>query len=384
MIDSVGYIIPVKAEMLDVIKKRAVKTERVDQGTGEILFDYHNLNQSLSWSPSWSYNVQVALDDRRWIYDPRFKKSFLEAGHPHVKLFYSVPKVLLGHNVHSVDAGLIFEAAWKVKDRLESENRGVDLGKPEKWFMNRLDVCGNYVLPSEDGVKNTISYMQGLEYPRRLRNTYESTGLYFASRHTTVKVYAKGCEFKKHDYGRFHSELDARRLYNEAVNMLRIEVELKRRLKYLVETYLEKLSLRDRGYYPVWNGYTDMSVFKLFDPAEELESSIKRFLLTDVKESKVMKACEVRKALQGAYSEVQARSFYAVYVTILTEGVKAARRAYSKNLVYRSIRAFRDHGITFFNADRAQIVEGVSFPDGFSLAVSEDNPFYQVPLRKVA
>jgi len=67
------------------------------------------------------------------------------------------------------------------------------------WFLTRLDVCANFELESPSMVKDIINYFQRLDYPRKKKDFHEDESIYCASRYSTLKVYAKGPEFKKHD-----------------------------------------------------------------------------------------------------------------------------------------------------------------------------------------
>lgn len=150
-----------------------------------------------------------------------------------------MPKILYGHNLVSVHACLIYESMHKVKQAFE-EGYGVKLPDPTEWYPYRIDTCINIILDNELQVRNYISYLQRLNYPRRVKNLYEDTGLFFASRHNALKVYCKGAEFKKHDMKRFADEEKARKFHEQAQKILRIEVEHKKRIRYIIKKYEEK------------------------------------------------------------------------------------------------------------------------------------------------
>ncbi|MBT9165212.1 MAG: hypothetical protein DDT23_01227 [candidate division WS2 bacterium] len=78
------------------------------------------------------------------------------------------------------------------------------------------------------------------------------------------------------------------------------------------------------------------------------------------------------------YSPSQARSFYAVFVTIITCGMFEARRLYSENLIQRSKVAFRNHGISFVLSDIEKLDCDLGFPNDFELGF--DSKYYQLPL----
>ena len=162
----------------------------------------------------------------------RKNQPYKKAGIPHVRLEFSIPKILLGHNLQSVDMTLIYDAMYEVKKAFEEKYECV-LPDMSEWYCYRIDTCANYILSNEQEVRNYISYLSKLDYPRREPIRYGDSGLYFPSQQNTLKVYAKGPEFKRNDKNRFLDPAMSYELYDRARNILRIEVEHKRRIRYL-------------------------------------------------------------------------------------------------------------------------------------------------------
>lgn len=374
MIDTIGLLVPLDRKMYEYLITKTILTQRIDQDTGAIEFEYYNYKMHQSWN----YKVMFKFDERKYIYDPNLKKTFLSPGFPHMTLEFSAPKILYGNNLVSIDVVKSLEAVEIVRMVFDDVFK-VKLPSIKTWFLTRLDVCANFVFSSEQEVKNYIKYMQRMDFSRRIKNLYEDTGIYFASRHNTLKFYAKGEEFKKHDKQRFVDQIEAQGLHNNAKKILRVEVELKNRLKYIVEEYLKLHTWETRLKTLLWNGY--MRLYKFIDIVDvkgELERMLTKFLIC--KETKVMRTLNVFRMLRTNFSDVQTRSFYAVYCMILTQGMKETRRQFSINLIYRAVRAFRELGISFVVEDIKKLDVDLGFPKDFTLELSEDNKYYQLPI----
>jgi II/X family phage/plasmid replication protein len=375
MIDTMGFIIPLSFQLYDHLKDTSICTQRIDKSTGEIEFEYDNFDVVI---PSSNYSVKFKLDDRRFIYDSDLKISVTEPGFPHLRLEFSAPKVLFRHNLISIDIATALEAGFIVQKAFEDQ---FDCKLPHigDWFLKRLDVCANYIIENEAQVKNYMRHVQRMEYPRRIKNLYEDSGIYFASRHNTLKMYAKGDEFKKHDLKRFPDEVEAQRLYDQAKPLLRIEAELKGRIKYLHAKYMEDTTPAERMEYITWSGYPHVIDFLEYANMEnELSRMIQTFLLG--KETKSMECAKVHEILRAHYSTKQADSFHHVYMVIVTQGLREAKRQFTKEKLMRAKRAFRENGISFVSdVIKIDNVETL-FPADFSLEISEKNKYYQMPI----
>lgn len=379
MIDTIGLIVPINQKTYEILKNTTILTQRIDQQTGEIEFEYSNC----SIHNSWNYRVLFRISDEKHVYDKQFKGVYLETGNYHIRFEFSAPKIVFGHNLLSISVEDMFDAIFHVKNAFET-NFGVKLPIVSKWFLNRLDVCANFEMNSESEVKAYIQNLQRQNFPRRIRNNYEDTGIYFASRHNTLKLYAKGEEFKKHDLKRFVNEIEGKYHHNIAKKILRVEVELKTRLKYIVNKHItENIDKNEAWKIPLWSGYmTIYDTLEIINIKSELDRMIKNFLCGT--ETKVMKSLDVYKILKQNFSAMQARTFYAVYCMLVVQGIKETRKQFSKNMIYRTLKAFRASGISIITTDVKKLDIDTDFPSDFSLDISSDNKYYQMPYERMA
>jgi hypothetical protein len=458
-------------------------TQRIDKETGEIEFEYDNGQTNHSNN----YRIVYKISDEYWDYDkveisskshkkssesqsyekmgiphvelevsiPKIEDSsdsieksrksqpYKKAGIPHVKLEFSIPKILLGHNLYSVSMGLIYDAMYLVKAAFENKYDCI-LPKISEWYCYRIDTCANYILSNEQEVRNYISYLSKLDYPRRDPIRYGDTGIYFASQQNTLKVYAKGPEFKLHDKNRFSNVVEGYGYYEQAKKILRIEVEHKRRIRYITNQYnkqFEDISL-DRGHeiylnylrheidrlneqkllpdsmpekidkeiirikrklpsimdgifiadedttvgamkIKTFEGYPQiMNLIGIFDCKSEMENITDKLLSGT--SSKVTQSLAVENRIRENCSKKQSSTFIAVYYSIINQGQAHAKQAYDRNIYYRALAVFREIGVSLIvNDPDEKSSSDLGFPEDFRLDMDESNPYYQKPLQSM-
>lgn len=436
MIDTVGFKAIITYDDYERILEKTRTTQRIDKETGETEFEYDN-GQTVH---SHNYKIIYKITDDYWYYDEKGKMPFKEKGIPHVKFEFSVPKILFGHNITSAGMGLIYEAMYPVKLNFE-DKYNCTLPKMHNWYCYRIDICANYILDSEEQVRNYISYLSKLDYPRRKPNRYGDSGIYCPSRHSTLKVYAKGPEFKVHDMERLREHQELATLREKASRMLRIEIENKGKLKLMTAQYNSQFDdvSEDKKFQMEWKYYqnelkrleeeklnneNDEAIEKRI---EEVNKKIRKmndrtmmFHLEESPGQKRIKTFEgyprmgdlitiidckyemtdaMRKLLSGTEGRVteclnaentirkhcsqrQAPSFIAIYYSIINQGQDHARKKFSRNIYYRALKFFRETGVTLLIEEEPKNPD-YGFPRDFSLSMEESNKYYQVPLQEM-
>lgn len=372
-----GFIIPIDKKMYQFLVSTSLMTQRVDCVDGSVEFEYYNFEMSHSWN----YRVRWKLDDRKFVHDPGLNKTVLASGYPHLKLEFSAPKIMLGNNIQTIDENMADIAVHTVKMKFEKTFK-IRLLRVRDWFLTRLDVCANFELENPSMVKDIINYLNRLDYPRKKKQYYENEAIYCPSQHATLKVYAKGPEFKTHDMKRFRNDINAKNLLLNAANkIIRVEAELKTRLRYIASEYLNSLNMKSKIKITTWSGYLKYhKMMQLIDCKNELERMINNLMIC--KETKAMKAKDVHDKLRKNFSDEQADVFMGMYSVILTQGIKAARQMYSKQKMARALRAYRSLGISFTNSDVSAINPDIKIPHDFSFQMDASNPYYQVPIKE--
>jgi hypothetical protein len=187
MIDTTGFKAIINDDTYEKIKEKTRMTQRIDKETGEIEFEYdngqtnHSSNYRIVYKISDEYwDYQKPEDSSKSVSNSRKNQPHKKTGISHVKLEFSIPKILLGHNLYSASMALIYDAMYEVKKAFEEKYECVLPNMPE-WYCYRVDTCANYLLSTEKEVRNYISFLSKLDYPRREPMKFGSSGIYFPS-----------------------------------------------------------------------------------------------------------------------------------------------------------------------------------------------------------
>lgn len=446
MIDTIGLIAPLDREIYEKLKKSSILTSRIKQKDGEelaVLFQYAMFDQQF---PSSNYNVIWKLNDERFCYDELKGIPIKRAGWYHLRLEFSCPKLLWGHNVDSVSVELALEAVTRVIGEFE-KTFNVILPALSKWYCNRIDICANYVMQDAAAVADAIFWHSKLEYPRREKkkqsfdgvqvSRFGMSGLLFSSRVNTLKIYAKGPEFRAHDKSRLRDVPGVHVLQSRADKVMRAEVELRGRLQYLFQgmrqaqidrhdrLYKEAVE-RERDYDnsadllmqydwldselqnkiesdnietslfsvrevlrlerdPTWNGFPKLlTLLESVDLRGEYMRMIS--ILQNGQVSRCMNAEEVLNIFKSVLGESQAKGYWACWNMLAVHGKVITKQHYKAGYISRVRRACRELNIGLKSRDLVKIANdgGCRLPSDFSWDMNENNPYYQLPLLKVA
>jgi II/X family phage/plasmid replication protein len=375
MIDTVGFYIPVSNEDYKKLIGTGIMTQRIDRDTGFVEFEYTNFRVDHSYN----YKVQWKVDNKHIVRDPGLKRMVQTEGIPYLRFEFSAPKILFGHNLYSVDVEGMLDACLIVKNSFEKLS-GVELPGPGWWYPYRIDTCANFILDDISQVKSYIRYAQRLDYPRRKGNIYKDTGLYFASTHNTLKMYCKGEEFRKHDAERFLNEVTRQQLQKQADKILRIEVENKRRIKFLIEKHEAEYNET----FEKFKGWVSLEdLLYIVQLNDETKHVISKFLAGT--ETKVMQSLDVLDILCTVKGIRSPKSYYGIYMLIVTQGQNEAKRRIPKRTYYKALRIFRENGISLIASDKNETGYFLDrgFPADFTLDRNEENKYYQQPLSEL-
>lgn len=179
MIDTLKFLIPIDDQsVLNKIKTKFKRFRKDDLETGKMEFEFFNGDLELG-----TYHRKIAV-----------KVSNNPSG---LTIEFSIPKYWKGNNVEMIHANelpkIMDQFYGEVCDRID-----YTLAHYSTWIIYRLDICYNWILENEERVMYAINFLQRLDVARKNKSTYRTTVM-FGGRVCSIKFYAKGSEFKKHD-----------------------------------------------------------------------------------------------------------------------------------------------------------------------------------------
>lgn len=321
MIDTVKIYTMINKKIYDKICSNSIVKTSYHSATGEIF--YNIINDHLQGSYDSSLSIRV---------DSGVKYRFTDGYVLEVEGSYH--KILKGYNSHEGYYNLS-EIVLGLKQIIEN---AYDIVLPDlrHWFVNRIDIAICFDLKNQ---KNVLGYLNNLSlcsYPRRQLKNYGDfggTGIYYAGSSTTLKIYNKYAEFKKHDMNKFkNTSFDLINYLTFIQGFIRFEVEIKK--KKLVSMY-------DKKYIRVRNvSYSDLR--KIW--SEEFMKLLKMYE-SDLKI--VRSKEEVEKRLNTLFDARKANRLYSFYLSLVVDGINLVKSRTSHNVYYTNVRDLKKAGVDF-------------------------------------
>jgi len=322
MIDTIKIYTMINKKIYDKIHNKSIIKTSYSMATGEVF--YNITNDHLKGSYDTSLSVRVGDGS---------KYKFI--GMYYLEIEGSYHKIIKGYNSHEGFYNL-YEIC-KGLINLVSNCYSVDLPSIKHWFLQRVDIAICFDLENQNNIKRYLENLHSCNYPRRnLKNysDYGGTGLYVPGTTTTLKIYNKYQEFKKHDLKRFKNtntfHLDN---YLDIIQgYLRFEIEIKK--KKLESIYNKKyIRVINVIYEDLKNIWSDefMKLLKFYDNE-----------LTKVRDRE-----KVKERLFGIYGETKGRNLYDFFCSLIIDGILIVKNNMSKPSYYRKIKYLKDVGVDF-------------------------------------
>ena len=363
--------------------------EGVDIFTGELLYRF----TSGELEGSYDYRIRLKVDNTEWIKEDSTVPKRVET-YWHVVVECSLHKLLMNHNCYGGPDDIKRSIAYLV--RFLEQVMYVNLPNYEDWELKRIDVAKIYHFSDKNICKKIVNNMRNSYYTRRKPRIYD-TSVMFSGSTTTVKIYWKGPEFKKHDYKRIKKyilrEVDLSwnkdncdllqhklamlqkqfdQVLEKAYRIIRYECEIKpRKLKEAFEndTVLVK----------------DLDDEKLHNIAEK---ELYKLMKEDDNMDIVRRSDLVLERLHQLYTNSQANALYATWTKLVQFGESQAKETISRATFYRHKKLLIEAGVSWLcsvvNLKQFSVV-----PEGFSFTneryvLAEVDPEVQAKLETVA
>lgn len=319
MIDTIKIYSEITKEIYNTIKSLSIVKNSVDNSKNELLYEI--INDHLEGSYDSRLSVRVGCGS---------KYNFSKLGY-YIEIEGSYHKIVKGYNSHngyydlefiSKSLILIVELSYNIK-----------LPNYDNWFLQRCDIAICYDLENQDNVKSYINSLSRCQYPRRNAKFFYDESLYLSGTTTTLKIYNKMLEFRKHDLKKFiDNKFNLLEYLNIIKGFIRFECEIKK--KSLVNLYKEKhIKINNVKYEDLKNIWRDefMKLLKLVKNDLEI----------------VRGREDVKKRLYNLYKLSKANRLYNFYCAIQLNGLIDTKENTSSSVYYRNIEDLKKAKVDF-------------------------------------
>ena len=319
MIDTVKIYTEIDKKLHDEIKSMSIVKSSIDNSTNEL--QYEIINDHLEGSFDSRLSVRVGCGS---------KYRFSKLGY-FIEIEGSYHKFARGYNSHNGYYDLQFLAKSLINIIGLSYN--INLPDVKYWYLQRVDIAICYDLKSQENVKSYINSLSRCNYPRRNAKFFYDESLYLSGTTTTLKIYNKMLEFKKHDLKKFYkTKFDLINYINTITGFIRFECEVKK--KMLLKIKNEKhIKIIDINYNDLKNIWSDEFM------------KVLQFIKNDLE---IVRGREdVYNRLVSIYKPAKANLLFNFYSSIQLNGLKDVKLKMSSSSYYRNINALKEAKIDF-------------------------------------
>lgn len=316
MIDTIKIYTMINKTIYDKISNNSIVKTSYNSGTGEIY--YKIVNDRLEGSYDSSLSVRVGEGAKY-----RFVNNYF------IEIEGSYHKICNGYNSHNGFYNIVDISLNLVKMVEYAYN--IVLPSIKHWFLQRVDIACCYDLLENSNVVNYINNLSLCSYPRRNIKHYQDESIYSTGSTTTLKIYNKMLEFKKHDMKKFvNTSFDLVNYLSNIKGFIRFECEIKKKkLESLYnKKYVRILNVNYKELKEVWK----CEFMKLLN-----------FFENDL--SIVRSKEDIERRLFSCYSSVKARNLYNFYLSLILDGYRIVKKRTSKSTFYRNIKDLKDVNI---------------------------------------
>lgn len=318
MIDTIKIYTMINQSIYDKIINSSVVNSKINKRTGELLYQINS--SSLVGSFSSSVNIRVGDGE---VYGFKNYKYLSVEGSYH--------KLVLGYNSHNGFCDFLNICKWFISAVEYDFN--IKLPNFKHWFVNRIDISIVYDLKNNSDVAQYINNLRFCRYPRRNIKHYQDESIYCSGTTTTLKIYNKMLEFKKHDMKKlFKFNFDIDNYLSEIKGFIRFECEIKK--KKLQEIYNKKYIRIKNVRYEILKDVWRCEFMKILN-----------FFDSDLKI--VKNKLDIKNRLLFVYGNRKGNNLYNFYCTLMIEGVDCLKNNINRATFYRKISDLKTVGIDY-------------------------------------
>ena len=321
MIDTVKVYTSINKDIYLKIYNTSIVKSSINKGSGELLYEI--VNDSLEGSYSSKLSVRVGCG----------VKYHLAENDYYIEIEGSYHKIWKGYNAFDG----IYNLQYIVNGFIELAENSYNIKLPpmENWYLQRIDIAKCFDIENQNNVCDYINSLSACRYARRKLKFYANESLYSSGTTTTLKIYNKALEFKKHDQLKFKdTDFNIEKFYNKIQGFIRFECEIKKkRLQTMYGIDKKHICVKDLDYDDFEKVWSD-EFMKLLGM---LESDLK---IVRGKE-------EVKKRLLTIYGNSKGMRLFNFYCSIQLNGIDFVKKDTSKSVFYRNINELKEANVDY-------------------------------------
>lgn len=292
--------------------------------TGEVFYEF----TSGSLAGSYDNRISCRIEDNQ------------------IRVECSIHKLFLGHNCFNGYPVEDFQLVIQGFVNFLQQVFEIEFPDPYFWEVKRIDVAAAFRLESND-LSNYIYGLNNATYSRRRVQKYSDESIFFPGYTTSLKIYDKYKEYKKHDLKRLKKfdEIFAYDVLNKSKGILRVEVSIKHR-KFKYDFKKNEILVKEITA-DYLNRIYDTEINRMYKECENMEI--------------VRTAKEVNNRLKAEYAPRLAKILFATWFQLSTLGEITIKQDYDVKTLYRHKKQLKDAGISWLNTD-VNILESMPIP----------------------
>lgn len=333
MIDTIKIYTEINKKLYDKIQSMSIVKSSINNNTKEKLYEI--INDHLEGSYDSRLSVRVGCGS---------KYRFVDLGY-YIEIEGSYHKLVHGYNSHNGYYDLEFIS----KSLIDIVELTYNIKLPDfsLWYLQRVDIAICYDLKCQENVKSYINSLSRCNYPRRNAKFFYDESLYLSGTTTTLKIYNKLLEFKKHDFKKFiDKNFNLINYINMIQGFIRFECEIKKKLlKNIYNT--NHINIEKVKYQDLRNIWSDEFM------------KVLQFIKNDLEVVRGRE--EVYNRLLEIYKPAKANLLYNFYCSIQLNGLKDVKLKMNSSTYYRNIKLLKEAKIDFSQSYRVEEVETFYF-----------------------
>ena len=327
MIDTIKIYSEIDKETYDKINSLSIIKTSYNKSDGEIYYEI--INDHLDGSFDSRLSVRVSCGS---------KYNFKDLGYC-IEIEGSYHKIVKGYNSHNGYYDLQFISDSLIK--MVELSYSVELPSIDKWYLQRCDIAICYNLKNQKNVKSYINSLSRCKYPRRNAKFYYDESIYLSGTTTTLKIYNKFLEFKKHDFKKFiDTDFNLENYMKEIFGFIRFECEVKKKKLKQLFNNVEHIKIIDVNYEILRNVWSDefMKIIKYVDNDMKI----------------VRRREDVYQRLMDIFKPSKACRLYNFYCAIQLNGEDVVKNTTPKDTFYRNTKELKFAKIDFSQSYRVE------------------------------